>query len=148
MGIKRRLSIFLALVMILSLLSGCAEPIGSLDHTETVSGSQGQTTDGESGFSEMWKDYAQNLGFSLDKIQQQTVSGEEMADLLDELVAYAAPDKLTEWKNMYKVLRGSTEPLNRYDTLSALYLALMHIGGDYGELTSSIHHLHCSRLYH
>lgn len=84
--------------------------------------------------------YVDALGLSTDKLSQSTISGVEMTELLDKLVAYAAPDKLAEWQTKYPVLRASAEPLNRYDTLAALYLALWHIGGDYGYLTPVIDH--------
>ena len=78
------------------------------------------------------------LGLSTDKLSQSTISGVEMTELLDKLVAYAAPDKLAEWQTKYPVLRASSEPLYRYDMMSALYLALWHIGGDYGYIMPTL----------
>ncbi len=82
-----------------------------------------------------FEEYIEALGLSTQKSEQKTISGREMTALLDKLVAYAAPEKLAEWQTKYPVLRASEDPLNRYDTLAALYLALWHVGGDNGYIT-------------
>jgi len=75
--------------------------------------------------------YLEKLEISPRKFAQETISGAELAELLDKLVAYAAPDKLAEWQEMYPVLRASEEPLTRFDAMASLFLAAQYIGGDY-----------------
>ncbi len=74
---------------------------------------------------------AYELGFPLDKAAQETVSGAELAPLLDAFVAYAAPEKLAEWEALYPVLRAGNEPLIRFDAMACLFLAAYHVGGSY-----------------
>ena len=71
-----------------------------------------------------FESYWMALGLSTEKFANLTISSAEMVELLDKMVAYVAPDKLTEWQGMYPVLRESTESLNRHDMVSALYLTL------------------------
>ncbi len=71
------------------------------------------------------------LGFPMDQVDQETISGKELSQLLDCLVEYAAPELLADWKSMYPALRASKAPLSRFDAMAALYLAVHHIGGDY-----------------
>ena len=74
------------------------------------------------------------MGLPMDKLEQMTISGKEMAALLDAFVAYAAPEKLNSWKELYPVLRVHEEPLMRIDALAAYYLAARHVGGVYTEV--------------
>ena len=74
------------------------------------------------------------MGLPMDKLEQVTISGKEMAALLDAFVAYAAPEKLNSWKELYPVLRAHEEPLMRIDALAAYYLAARHVGGVYTEV--------------
>lgn len=74
------------------------------------------------------------MDLPMDKLEQTTISGKEMATLLDAFVAYAAPEKLNSWKELYPVLRVHEEPLMRIDVLAAYYLAARHVGGSYMEV--------------
>ncbi|MBE6883270.1 MAG: hypothetical protein E7487_01545 [Ruminococcaceae bacterium] len=128
MNYKRMISLFLTFVMTLGLLSGCGsgtKPTASTPE-ELVA-----VLD----ISEIQKEellYMSKLGFSLDRIKEETISGREMAALLDRLVEYAAPEKLEEWKDLYPAFRSSGKDLTRIDVLSVLFLAVHHIGGNYG----------------
>lgn len=84
--------------------------------------------------------YVDALGLSTDKLSQSTISGVEMTELLDKLVAYAAPEKLAEWQTKYPVLRESSKALLRIDVLSAVFLAGQLIGGEYAYLPEQIDH--------
>ena len=144
MKMKRAVCLMLSIVMILSVSAGCkaeptVEPEQDASTTQTQQ-SETQTPRPPVSLHGGFDTYVEALGLSKDKIDNGTVSGAEMAELLDKLVAYAAPDKLEEWKTKYPALRSSSEPLERYDMLSALYLALWHIGGDYGYITPHIDH--------
>ena len=128
MNHKRIISMLLSLALTLGLLSGCSggtepsiatpeELVAALDISET------------------WKQellHAAELGFPMENVQKETISGREMAAILDKLVEYAAPEKLEEWKALYPAFRSTGKDLTRIDVLSALFLAVQHIGGDYG----------------
>jgi len=128
MKYKRMISLLLAVVMTLGLLSGCgSEPEPTTSTPEELVTALD--------ISEIQKEellYMAELGFPLDHIKQETISGKEMAELLDKLVEYAAPEKLEDWKALYPALRSTGKDLKRIDILSALFLAVQHIGGDYG----------------
>ena len=147
---KRTVCLILSIMMVLSVLSGCSAeltdstgPQATIDPAQDATPNQAQqpeTQDTEPSASPFggFESYADALGLSTDKLDNSTISGTEMAQLLDNLVTYASPDKLEEWKALYPVLRKSTKALNRYDMLSALYLALWYIGGDYGYITPTL----------
>ena len=136
----------LSIITVLSISSGCkTEPSETDDPSQSTTTGQTQQSETQtvsppvtldSGFDT----YVEALGLSEDRINNSTISGSEMVQLLDKLVAYAAPDKLEEWETKYPVLRSSSEPLERYDMISALYLALWQIGGDYGYISPHIDH--------
>lgn len=150
MKTKRVICIILSIMMALSVLASCqAEALVSTD-PPLVGDSAQDTTPSQAQQSETqstdptvsplsgFESYVDALGLSTDKLSQSTISGVKMTELLDKLVAYAAPDKLAEWQTKYPVLRASSEPLHRYDMMSALYLALWHIGGDYGYIMPTL----------
>ena len=137
MKMKQIISLLLSFVMVLGMLSGCGnnQP-ETTDPTQDTTPSQSQQTEiqpTEPSVSVLkgYEAYVDALGLSTEKLDNPTISGAEMVELLDKLVAYAAPDKLTEWQGMYPVLRGSSEPLTRLDAMASLFLAVHHIGGDY-----------------
>lgn len=74
---------------------------------------------------------AGEIGISLEKADQETITGREMMEMLDHLVAYTAPDRETEWKAMYGQLRTHDQPLTRFDAMGMCYLAADFIGGAY-----------------
>ncbi len=80
---------------------------------------------------------AHSIGFNMDKLNQQTITGEEMWDILDHFVGYAEPDKLNEWETMYLHQRNHKEPLTRFDAMAALYLVGQALGGDWAECKDS-----------
>ncbi|MBQ4047368.1 MAG: S-layer homology domain-containing protein [Clostridia bacterium] len=84
--------------------------------------------------------YVEALGISTEKSGQKTISGREMTQLLDKLVAYAAPEKLAEWQTKYPVLRASEMALKRIDVLAAVFLAGQHIGGTYAYMMPHVDH--------
>ena len=144
MKMKQIISLLLSFVVVLGMLSGCGnnQP-ETTDPTQDTTPSQSQQTETQpietpNSVLDGFETYIDALGLSTEKLDNPTISGVEMVELLDKLVAYATPDKLTEWQGMYPVLRESTEPLNRYDMMSALYLALWHIGGDYGYIMPTL----------
>ena len=87
------ISLLLTFVTVFGLLSGCGskpEPTTSTPE-ELVNALD---------ISEIQKEellYMGKLGFSLDHIKEETVSGKEMSEILDKLVEYAAPKKLEDW---------------------------------------------------
>lgn len=128
MKIKRILCLLFGTVLVLGLLTGCGAPTAA-EPARSAEEVIAALDLNEAAKQELF--YAVELGFSVED-PDQWISGAEMASLLDQLVAYAAPEKLEEWKTLYPALRKSKDPLRRIDTLSALFLALQHIGGDYG----------------
>ena len=75
--------------------------------------------------------YAVELGVPMAQITEETISGAEMMELLDWFVAYAAPEKLDEWKDRLPLVRGCDDALCRFDAMAAWYLAARTAGGDY-----------------
>ena len=91
--------------------------------------------------------FAAEIGLPVDKLEQETISGEELAEILDAFVAYAAPDKVEEWKNTYPKFRNGKDALKRFDAMTLTYLAAWTIGGryaiaaeDWGEAAFSTNH--------
>ena len=123
MKMKRTVCLVISIVLVLSVLGGYKAEATSTTDAPSLSG---------------FESYADALGLSTDELDNSTISGAEMAEILDKLVGYAAPDKLDEWKLSYPALRTSAKQLNRYDMLSSLYLALWHIGGDYSYITPEL----------
>ncbi len=85
---------------------------------------------------DLWKQellYALELGMPMEKVQQTTISGMEMAEILDHYVEYADSDKLVEWKALLPKLRTYEEALTRFDVMGALFLAAQTVGGDWIE---------------
>ena len=77
--------------------------------------------------------YALELGMPMEKLGQETISGAEIAELLDHFVEYADEDKLTEWQALLPGLRTHKEALTRFDAMGALFLAARTLGGDWAE---------------
>ena len=75
--------------------------------------------------------FAGEIGISLEKADQETVTGREMMEMLDHLVTCAAPDREAEWLAMYGRLRTHDQPLTRFDAMGMCYLAADFIGGEY-----------------
>lgn len=75
--------------------------------------------------------HAAELNLPLDKISQNTISGAEMAELLDCFVSHEAPGQMDNWKEISQKLRASHAPLCRSDALAALFVASWRIGGPY-----------------
>ena len=94
MNYKRIINMLLSLALTLGLLSGCSggtEPSTATPEELVIA----------LDISEIQKEellYMAELGFSMENIKQETISGREMAELLDKLVEYAALEKLDEWK--------------------------------------------------
>ena len=126
MNIKRTLSLLLSILLMMGILLGCA----STPRYETPEEAVAAIALTELEEQELL--YAAELGFPLEKLQKERITCAEMTKLLDRLVEYAAPEKLEAWQGMYSTFRSNAEPLRRIDALSALFLAVHHIGGDYG----------------
>lgn len=88
-----------------------------------------------------WKEEllrADAMGFPMERLEQSTVSGREMAALLDRLVDHAAPEKLAEWRALLPEFAAYEGPLTRFDAMAALFLAAQTIGGRWAEPVKSI----------
>ncbi len=77
--------------------------------------------------------HAEALKLPLDKLGQSTISGAEMAELLDCFVIHEASEQMDDWKKISSQLRVSHAPLCRSDALASLFLAAWKIGGVYME---------------
>ena len=112
---KKTISIFLTVVLICCYVTGIGEnPAQDLPET--------------------WKQelaLADEMGIRTDSLDQATVSGKEMMDMLDKLVAYAAPDRIDQWMGQYDQLRNFDGELKRFDAMGMCYLAVNFIGGKY-----------------
>lgn len=74
---------------------------------------------------------AEALGLPVDRVRQASVTGEEMASLLDAFLRYAAPEQLDDWREKFPNMRASREPLSRFDGMAYWFLAAQKAGGDY-----------------
>lgn len=145
MKYKRLLCLLLVVVMVLGMLSGCGNnqaeqtnPIQETPGTENTS-----EIINELDIPDLWKQelhHAMELGLPMEKVQQETISGAEMAELLDWFVQYAAPDVSDEWSKQVSELRNSNDALRRIDAMAALYLSAEMIGGDYYGHNANIWH--------
>lgn len=86
-----------------------------------------------------FESYADELNMPLDKIGQETISGAEMAELLDYFVKHEAPEQMEGWNEISVKLRSSNDSLIRSDALAALFLASWKIGGRYMEYEKENH---------
>lgn len=86
-----------------------------------------------------FENYAAELKLPLVKVEQETISGTEMAELLDCFVAHEAPGQLDAWKTYSANLRSSNAPLIRSDALASLFVAAWCVGGSYMEYDSENH---------
>jgi len=129
MKYRRTISLLLNLMLLSSLCAGCNAPVTS-EPAQSPQEPITPITFDEATEQELL--YASEMGFPTENLSQPQITGQEMTTLLDRLVEYAAPEKLEEWKTFYTTFRSNAEPLRRIDALSALFLAVHHIGGDYG----------------
>ena len=144
---KRMICLLLSVVMVLGMLSGCgnsqAEGADSAQNTPPGQ-TQELTTEGkikELDIPGSWKrelSLAAYIGIPLDNLEKNPITGAEMAELTDSLVAYEAPDKLAQWQTMYPAFRAYEEPLLRVDVQSMLFLAAQFIGGPYTDCTFTL----------
>lgn len=132
MKLKRTFSLLLSLTLVLGLFSGCGDKAKPV--TSSPEESVAALDISEIGKQELL--YAAELGFPVEKVQQETISGKEMAELLDKLVEYAAPDKVEEWKALLPKLRTHKGTLTRFDAMGALFLAAQTAGDDWAEYKS------------
>lgn len=146
---RRLLCLLLSVMILLGMLSACginqAKPTNPVQDTEQYNTQPTQTRPTEPSAEDiihsleqpdLWKQellYASELGFPMDKVQQKTISGAEMAELLDHFIEYAAPDKLDEWKALLPNLRTHQGVLTRFDAMGALFLAARMVGSDWSE---------------
>lgn len=162
MKTKRVICLILSIMMVLSVLAGCqAEPDISTDPPVVDDFEQdtalNQTQQSETQLTEpsvedqissldlpdLWKQellYALELGMPMENVQQTTISGAEMAELLDWFVQYAAPNVSDEWSKQVSELRNSNDVLRRIDAMAALFLSAEMIGGDYYDHNANIWH--------
>lgn len=77
--------------------------------------------------------YAAGKGLPVDKLQQQTVSGVEMTELLDAMVSLGEPEKLTRWQSMLPKFRSYEGALTRFDIMGSLMIAAETMGGRWAE---------------
>ncbi|MBQ5313023.1 MAG: hypothetical protein J6K30_03110, partial [Oscillospiraceae bacterium] len=120
---NRWLCLLLVVMMILGLLSGC----GDNKAAQSNSAQETSTTKNQSeiinnlDIPDLWKqelNHAIQLGMPMDKIQQDTISGKEMMELLDSFVNYAAAEKTDSWKEQFPAIRESNAQLSRFDAMT------------------------------
>jgi len=144
MKYKRTISLLLVAVLVLGVLSGCnSNSLEQINPTTDTSQNQTQeapTTEetsekiNELDISDLWKQellHATQLGMPMGKVQQGSISGKEMMELLDWFVEYAEPEALDDWENQLPTLRESNAALSRFDAMAAWYLAAQTAGRDY-----------------
>lgn len=71
------------------------------------------------------------LGIGELEHENTVVTYETYFQMLDALVALAAPDKLSQWQSTEPEARTSQEELDRYNGMVSLFLAGITLGGDY-----------------
>ncbi len=149
MQIKKILCLLLCLTMLVSMLAGCGgqETPDPGSSTPPVSDSPIEETDAptvdyeaivaalnvdESIKPELVR--ASQAGFPMSLAEQATISGSELVELLDIFLASEAPDKLSEWKELYPALRSDTQPLTRFNAMAAIFLATRLAGEGYANV--------------
>ena len=134
--------LLLSIVMALGMLSGCGNSQSeATDPTQNTPPGQTQeltTAEKISGLDipDSWKQelrLAAHIGIPLDNLGKSSITGAEMTELTDSLIAYEVPDKLAQWQTMYPAFRAYEEPLLRVDVQSMLFLAAQFIGGPYAD---------------
>ena len=149
MKMKQIISLLLSILMVLGMLCGCSN-----NQPETTEPAQDtapsqiqpvQTQPAEPSaedqiyaldFPDSWKQellYALELGLPMENVQQTTISGAEMMELLDHFVQYANPDKLAQWQELLPGLRTHEDALTRFDAMGILFLAAQTAGGAWAE---------------
>ncbi len=96
---------------------------------------------GVAGLPQTWQQellLADYMGLPMDQLEKETITGAEMAALLDTLVAFEAPNRLSQWKSMYPVFRAYQKPLPRIDVQSVLFLAIQFIGKPYTDYVLTV----------
>lgn len=143
MDIKRIVWVLLVVMIVLGILSGCSSQqtmiVNDTQPAEIPVETQSAEPSAEErilslNLSDLWKQellHALELGMPMEKVQQETLSGSEMMELLDWFVEYVAPGKLAEWQRSCPVLRADRTPLKRTDAMAALFLAADLVGGEY-----------------
>lgn len=132
------LCLLLCAALALGLATGCQKAPAQQAPSQQAPAQQESAEDliAALGVSSLWQQElltAAGLGLPVQKVRQETISGAEMAELLDCFVEYAAPDKLAGWQALYPGLRSHTAPLTRFDAMAALYLAAQEAGGTWAE---------------
>lgn len=125
---KKTLSLLLAVLLFAGL--GCS----SLAETSAQLNSSIVTAIEKLDLPDAWKlelMMAAEMGFPMDKISKKQLSGQQLAALLDRFVELEAPDRLDEWKSLYKKIRRVPGTLSRFNTMAYWYLASQFVGGDY-----------------
>ena len=160
MKYKRTISLLLVAVLVLGVLSGCnSNSLEQANPTKDTSQNQTQETPtteetseriNELDISDLWKQellHATQLGMPMGKVQQDSISGKEMMELLDWFVDYAAPEKADTWQEQFPALRKSAATISRFDAMTALFLAAEYVGGVYAghnygimEMSAGINH--------
>ncbi len=148
MKIKRICSFFLCFILFIGMMAGCGGQTSSNSDIPTNESDDNASLDNETSDNEETSVIdtlslddaskielylAEELGFSMDKITQEEITGVEYTELLDKLISYAAPDKLEDWKQRHTEFRNYDSALNRYEAMTALYLAADTIGGYYDD---------------
>ena len=128
--------------MVLGMLSGCGNSQSeATDPTQNTPPGQTQeltTAEKISGLDipDSWKQelrLAAYIGIPLDNLGKSSITGAEMTELTDSLIAYEVPDKLAQWQTMDPAFRTYEKPLLLVDVQSMLFLAAQFIGGPYAD---------------
>ena len=148
MKLKQALSLLLSVALVLVLVScGGSE---STDNTKPGNTTIPEEQIADLDISDFWKQellHAAQVGMPMDKVQQDSISGKEMMELLDWFVDYAAPEKADTWQEQFSALRKSAATISRFDAMTALFLAAEHVSGVYAghnygimEMSAGINH--------
>lgn len=155
MKLKRMACLLLSIVVVSGMLSGCGnsqaevtEPAQNTPPSQTQEVTVPEQTERTaeekiSGLDipDSWKRellLAAYIGIPLDNLEKNPITGAEMMELLDSLVAYEVPDKLAQWQTMYPAFRTYEEPLLRIDMQSILLLTAQFIGDLYTDYTFTL----------
>ncbi len=85
----------------------------------------------------LFETYIAAMELPMDMIDQETITGTEVMEMLDLFVAYAAPEKLEQWKALFPKVRAYSEAISRIDVMGAIFVAAYHVGDSYTDVSYS-----------
>lgn len=73
--------------------------------------------------------HAAAYGLPLDKLDKPDITGQEMMELLDGIIAFHCEDwRIEEWRGMYERQREWDQPLTRFDAMAMVYFTAQFLG--------------------